>query len=145
MTLKDVFDQLTYGELSQVFMAGDIINDDGISEDDRPRVLASIVLGLTSLYTKFRLKEGRFILERQAGQTLYTINKNFAQSNVDSAELVKYMDDSDYPFDNRLLKIERICDVNGVELHLNQPGNPLSLRTPKKTGCISRRRLSQIP
>lgn len=134
MTLQEIFDQLKYGELSGTDFAGHPAHgitpaDEGIREDDKPKLIGSIQLGLTALYKRFRLKVSEIKLERQEGQASYVLHSDFAQSNTDSQAPVKYIDDSDYPFIDDLLEIEAVKDKDGNELDLNVRDKPLSLRT----------------
>ena len=56
MYIKDIFEQLTVGELSNLALGG---GDNGaVKVADYPKVLAHINLGLLNLYTRFHLKNG---------------------------------------------------------------------------------------
>ncbi len=129
MNLKEVFDQLTYGELSQLSIGG---GEAGvISEANYPRVLAHVNLGLTALYKRFPLKEGRLTIELQTGMTTYPINNNFAVGNTKSTEPVKFiLDSTAAPFLNDIHKIERVYTSLDYELGLNDESDPYSLFTP---------------
>lgn len=106
MNLQEVFDQLTYGELSQLSMGG---GEAGvISESNYPRVLAHINLGLTALYKRFPLKEGRVSVALVPGKLLYT-------TAIVAPEL---------------LKIERVLTDGGDELALNDESDIYSVFTP---------------
>lgn len=123
MLLSEIFNALTYGELSQVNIGG--IEANGISAGNQGQILTHVNLGLTELHKRFLLKEGRITLLRQAGVTTYVLNKKYAVSNRESWEPVKYILDSmDRPFQDDLLKVERVYDVAGNELVLN--GSDLS-------------------
>lgn len=63
MNLQEVFDQLTYGELSQLSIGGGEAG--AIDEDNYIRVIPHINLALTTLYKRFNLKQSRinFILQ----------------------------------------------------------------------------------
>ena len=134
MTLKEIFDQLSYGELSQLSMGGS--GDTGITEANWERVLASVNLGLTELHKRFPLKEGRIDILLQPGQTTYVLDKKYAVANHESVGVTKYLQDTfAAPFDNVVMKIERVYDELGNELGLNQGGDSYDLlqtscRTP---------------
>lgn len=104
MKLKEIFDQLTYGELSQVSIGGGDIGE--IREPDYPKVAAHVTLGLTALHTRFNLKEGTYVLTIVPGTYTYTL------SNVTD-----------------ITKIERVYSDTGLELPLNVDGDPASVRT----------------
>ena len=132
MTLQEIFDQLTFGELSQLSMGGGEVGV--ISEANHLRVLAHINLGLTSLYTRFHLKEGRLLLELVAGRTTYPISSKFARANTRSREATRYIVDSTgAPFQDDVLKIERVLTKEGVEFGLNNHDDYYSMHTPSAT------------
>lgn len=123
MRLDEVFDQLTYGELSQLSIGG--AETQGITVDNRRQVLAHINLGLTELHKRFLLREGRVVVVREPGLQSYRLDKRYAVSNDESMEPVRYLEDSPSdPFDNDVLRIERVYDSEGVELSLNDEGDP---------------------
>lgn len=129
MYLQEIFDQLTYGELSQLSMGG---GEAGvIDESNYPRVLQHINLGLTALYKRFTLKEGRIQLMFVPGQTTYAITSAFAQTNNRSQVPNKYLFDSvALPFKDDILKIERAYTDAGLEMDLNVNNSQYSLATP---------------
>jgi hypothetical protein len=106
MNLQEVFDQLVYGELSQLSIGGGEVGS--ISEANYPRVLAHINLGLTALYKRFPLKEGRVSVELVPGKLLYAT----AAVAPD------------------LLKIEQVRTDGGFEFPLNDESDPYSVFTP---------------
>lgn len=121
MYLSELFDQLTYGELSQLAMGG--INDIGIQPCDYPRVLPHINLALIELYKRFPLKVGQVLIQQDETIQSYHLNYKYAQSNTESLEPIKYiMDTVSDPFDDTVLKIEKIentSDAEEDELFLN--------------------------
>lgn len=120
MLLSEIFTQLTYGELSQVSLGGGEAG--AIDESNYPQVLAHINLGLTSLYKRFPLKEGRVTFALQEGKTSYKLDTNedvrFVQSGFDD----EFLDD--------INKIERVMTDLGWELGLNNQADPYSCHTP---------------
>lgn len=130
MKLQEIFDQLRYGELSQVAIGGGAAGD--VSVDDYPKLTAHIQLALTALYKRFALKEGRLIVELMPGQVLYQLKNDFAVNNEDSEEPLRYLiDDPDDPFSNDILKVERVLTSEGLDLALNDPADEYSVSTPK--------------
>lgn len=108
MKLKEVFDQLSYGELSQLSIGG---SGSGVIEEDKyPALLTHINLGLASLYKRFLLKESSCLITLNPLITEYTIS---AQSGDPS----------------EVFKIERIYTESGNELDLNVGRNPYSMTT----------------
>lgn len=104
MKLKDVFDQLTFGELAQVNIGGSNFGE--ILESNYQKVAASVSLGLTALHTRLNLREGEYVLNTVKGQQTYTLN--------DCKDITK---------------IERVYDPDGYELALNLIGDVNTVRT----------------
>lgn len=105
MTLQDVFDQLSFGELRTVFL-GDITDGEPLDEDRRAALISHVSMGLTVLDTRFMLKEKVHNLHILEGTVNYRL---------------------DLP---DLLRIEAVRDLENNEYLLNEPGNPESLHTP---------------
>lgn len=105
MKLAEVFSSLAYGELSQTFVGE---NDEGeLNEDRYPMLLSSVNLGLSALYKRFNLKEGRL---------------TFPLSQLGNTYRLTVTD---------LNKIERVQTLEGTELALNDGNDPLSCYTPR--------------
>ena len=132
MTLQQIFDLLSQGELSQISLGG----TNGIDESNWERVLNAINLGLTELHKRFPLRREQVVLQMQEGQLRYALDVKFAVSNTESTEPIKYLVDTlDDPFIGRVLKIEKIFDAKGCELALNRLGDSFdqahsTVRTP---------------
>lgn len=103
MKLSEVFDHLSYGEFSSISL-GNMDGEHGITPENRHRVIGHINLGLTELYKRFLLKEGRTQVYLVPGLRDYTV-----------------------PADD-ILKIEQIF-VDGKEQPLNRAGDPGSVFT----------------
>jgi hypothetical protein len=128
MTLAEILEQLTYGELSQLAMGG---WDDGIRREDLPKVLAHINLGLKELYKRFWLSSKEVLVQLHDHIQVYTLDKHYAATNTLSPAKEKYIIDSVYqPFQNDLLKIEQVFNENGELMYLNDLTEPWSLFTP---------------
>jgi hypothetical protein len=132
MKLKEIFDQLTYGELSQLAIGG---GDNGaIRVQDYNRILAHVNLGLTALYKRFPLKEGRVKILLQAGMTNYPIVSNYALTNPRTRFSPKFIQDSAAsPFKDGIHKIEKVFTDSGFEMSLNDEADPYSVFTPTAT------------
>jgi hypothetical protein len=130
MKLSEIFTQLTHGEFSQLSIGG---ADKGqIQESNYAAVIAHINLGLTALYRRFPLKEGRILLRPQADTREYLLANRFAVSDTRSTEPVRYLIDSaGQPFkEDTLIKIERVLDLSEEDVLLNVEGDPESCFTP---------------
>lgn len=132
MKLQEVFDQLTYGELSQFAIGG---NEAGvINPANYNRLIPHVNLGLTALYKRFPLKEGRLILELQSGRITYPIQSNYAVSSRTSKEVVRYIKDTTATaFKDDIHKIERVYTDKGFEFGLNDEADPYGMFTPSAT------------
>lgn len=139
MKLKTIFEQLSFGEMSQIKLGGATLGE--VAASDYHKLAIHVNLGLAALYKRFLLREGTLYLNLQSGQTSYTLDNAFAVSNLASTEPVKYIDDVWSPFTNDLMKVERLYDETPSviaeypyerdrELVLNVKGNPDSCFTP---------------
>ena len=105
MKLSEVFQQLAYGELSQIAMG--TITDEELAEEVHAPLMAHVNLGLTALYKRFNLKEGRLVFPLSPVGNVYKLG---------TADLNK---------------IERVLTKEGFELALNDGNDPLSCYTPQ--------------
>lgn len=132
MTLQDIFDALTYGELSQLSIGGE--EPGVITEDTYARVLNHVSLGIKALFTRFTLKEGRLVLQPVADQVVYSIDSKYAVANTRSAEAVRYLIDTvAAPFKDDIIKIEQVLTDTGYVLPLNDGADKFSVTTPSLT------------
>lgn len=134
MKLKEIFDALTYGELSQVNIGGG--EDGAISEANYPRILSSINLGLGALYRRFLVKESTVMIALQNEQTTYQLHSDYAVANRRSRETKYLVDSTAHPFKDDVAKIERVYTDDKYELLLNDRSNEESLFTPTMTTLV---------
>ncbi|MCD1628474.1 hypothetical protein [Marinobacter shengliensis] len=127
MVLQDIFDQLTHGELSQVFVGN--AEGEGIREEDKLRMISHIQLGLTALHKRFLLKERQLTVELVPNKSVYVLKQAFAQSNDESEEPIKYIHDAEFPFKDDLLKVERVVTDKGTALSINDYFDEDTVRT----------------
>jgi hypothetical protein len=106
VTLQEVFDQLTYGELSQLSIGGAEAGE--ISEVNYEKIIAHINLGLTALYKRFPLKQDRVQIPLVPGTFFY----------------------STLTIAPHLLKVEQVLTDGGIELPLNDAADMYSVNTP---------------
>jgi hypothetical protein len=132
MKLKEIFDQLTYGELSQLSIGGSEAG--AVAPANYNRLLAHINLALTALYKRFPLKEGRVKIELQPGRLTYPIHSKYAVHGLNTTEPVRYIKDTaEEPFRDDIHKIERVYSSGGLEFGLNDLEDPFSMMTPTAT------------
>ena len=130
MKLQDVFDQLSTGELSQLSIGG---QDAGvISEANWHRVLPAINLGLTALYKRFLLKEGRITIDLLPNKYSYVLHSDYSIGSRRRPGEAKYLRPvSDPKFMDDIQKVERVITDYGFDLPLNDASQPYSVRTTK--------------
>lgn len=127
MKLQEIFDQLAYGELSQVALGG----EGTISEKDYPKLISHINLGLLELHKRFDLRREEVHIQQYEHIQTYVLDTKYAQTNTDSTEPVKYIMDSTFePYEGNALKIERVFNEEGYEFILNDDSDYTSLHTP---------------
>lgn len=109
MLLSRVISQIQYGELSQLIL-GDS-SGLGLTTAQFPAVFNYINLGLIDLHTRFPLRTETLQIQQKAGIKQYYLRKQFAESNTASTEPIKYILDSAKPFNNELLRVDKITDL----------------------------------
>jgi hypothetical protein len=134
MTLGDLFQKLSYGELQNLTIGND--GSGTILDSAKPRITNYTNEALLRLYSRFVLKENDLILMPQSYITFYHLLPKFAVSYVASGaaddEPVRYiLDMSAEPFQDEVLRILSVTNQVGDEFPLNDPGNWLSLYTPQ--------------
>jgi len=135
MKLIDLFTDVTYGELSNLFLGGFVAGEPE-SEPDPTRyaqLIAATNMGLTQLYKEFFLRSEEHYIALSAEKSTYKIHSDYAQTNTASPILIadRYiMDTLDAPFSDNLLKIEEVYDEEGVKIPLNDVTEDLSVFTP---------------
>ena len=119
MYLSEILEQLTIGEVSQLNMGG--AKTGGVLPQDYPKVIPHINLALTEIYKRFPLKTNDVVVQQYDEIQLYYLRSKYAQTNIASVEPIKYIEDTAYhPFEDDVLRIEKIIDEAGQELYLNQ-------------------------
>ncbi len=128
MTLQDIFDALSAGELSQISIGGQAAGV--INKENRAKLLPHINMGLTALFKRFRLKEGELIIQLEAGRTRYPLTGEFSQS-AGGFSGTPFILDSDNPFVDDLLKVEEVYAESGKQFPLNDAAHLYSVKTPQ--------------
>ncbi len=132
MTLKEIFEQLTFGELSQLNLGGAELGE--IDGNNYVRIIPHINLAMTALYKRFNLKEDRVRLYPITFKYLYDVHPKHSTPNIfevtDSKYLIK---PNGLPVTNNILKIERVTNDLDIDFNLNDINDNLSLYTPTMT------------
>lgn len=118
ITLNEIFDDLTYGELAQLYVGG--AESDGIPIAEYPKVISAVNLALTALYSRFPLNEKEVDIQQYDSITEYHLDVKYAVSNTGSTEPIKYIIDTvEDPFLDDLIRITAAYDEVGNEVPLN--------------------------
>jgi len=129
MYLSEIFDQLTQGELSSLFLGK--TDETGIQISDYPKIVPHINLAVTELHKRFSLRVDEVSIQQYDQIQKYYLQSKFAQTNTDSSEPIKYIVDSQYaPFNGNVLRIEKVIDELGRELFINESDEYWSVHTP---------------
>jgi hypothetical protein len=130
MLVSELLDHLTFGELAHVSIGGAARGE--ITPADYERFVAQINLGLTTLHTRFRLRDEEVLIQKQLGISDYKLHSDFAVSNEASGEPVKYiLDTVDAPFQDNVIKVEEAYDEDGIEIRINDTNDLFSIYTPR--------------
>lgn len=135
MKLIDLFTDMTYGDLWNVFLGG--FNPTHPESEPDPvkyaQLVAAVNAGLNQLYIEFFLRSEEHYIELNEAQTTYKLHSDYAQTNTASPIPIadRYiMDTATNPFQDNILKIEEVYDEDGVKLPLNDVTEDLSCYTP---------------
>lgn len=131
MLIKDVIDDLRFGELSGANLGENEI--EGVSPFNYEKLVNYINSALTELHSRLPLQIREVLLEQKSGITLYKMHSDFAKSNATSTQPVKYLNDLADHFDDRLLKIDEVYNEVGIELVLDNLNDQKSLFRPSPT------------
>lgn len=104
MKLSEIFEQLSHGELSQLYMGG--AETQGVSVEHYHQLTNHVNLGLAALFQRFNLKEGTATIP------LDPATRQYSMRGMDA------------------LKIERVYLPDKTELPLNDQGKDWSCSTP---------------
>lgn len=115
MYLEEIYDDLANGELRAHAWA----MNGTIAEEHKPKIITSINVALTDMYTRFPLLTKQITVIQKAGITEYVLHPKHARTNPHTMD-VKYIYDSEKdPFQGNVLRIESVFDETGEELELN--------------------------
>lgn len=103
MQLRDIFAQLTYGELKQQGIGG--FEEGGIQEENYPELVSHLNLALLNVYTRFPVVESSWTLTTEPDKTIYDVDTN-------------------------VLRLNSAFDSEGEEVPLNDENAEVSIFTP---------------
>lgn len=119
MKLSQVFDQLTSGEMSQVFLGGREYG--GVTEDNYHQVGNHVLIGLYALYKRFNLKQNQLTVQLEPGKYVYPLLQKYAVNDkysVIPAAKRHILDSPDDLFRGDVIKVGKVETDNGCVLAL---------------------------
>jgi hypothetical protein len=129
LTLKEIFEYLTYGELANLPI-GNLVGEE-ISPDHYQQIISYINLGVKELYKRFWLSSNELFIRLNDDIEFYELSREYAQQNGSSTKPDRYiLDSADNLFTDGILEIERVFDEDRTELPLNDLNDDDSLFTP---------------
>lgn len=130
MQLSEIFEYLMYGELANLVFSS--IEEGEIKEKDRARLISNINLGLIDLHKRFPISYKALGIELFEHIGEYVLDRKYSYTMKDPSVRYHYiMDNPQEPFNNDLIKINRVLTEDGEEEYpLNAEDNNLSLFTP---------------
>jgi hypothetical protein len=131
MNIAQLYEELSYGELSTHAMSGD--GSGTILTDRKPQVLLYTNEALFRLHSRFLLRTNDVLIEMLDHITNYHLLQKFAESAWEtSKEPFLYIKDlMREPYQDDCIKILEVYDSFGRALPLNDPEQPDSLYTPQ--------------
>jgi len=138
MTLGELYEALSYGELSNLSMSGE--GSGTIDDASQPKVLLYANDGLLRLYSKFVLNEKSVLIEQYEHITFYHLLPRFAVNYTpagysDTEEIRYIIDTPGELFLDDVIKPLQVYDSINGRLPLNDDNNTYSVFTPQAK-CI---------
>lgn len=122
MKLSTIFQQLVHGEFSQLSFGS---GQGKLAPENYDAVLNHVNLGLSALYKRFAIKEGRLYLQLKEGQYVYPLKSDYALTSKKNVEKF-ILDSKANPFMDDINKVEAIITEGEESLAFNNPNDRLS-------------------
>jgi hypothetical protein len=134
MELKELYRRLSYGELSNLALAGEGVGS--IIESARPRIINYANEALLRLHSRFVLRQNVLIIKQIEHLTYYYMLGRFALSALtdppcENTPHLYIQDSTEEPFLDDVIKILEVRDTRDCVLPLNDADDPKSLFTPQ--------------
>ena len=127
MLLSEIFEHLTYGELSQLTITG---NGTGIKPKDYPVMASHLNLALNAIHSRLPLREEEAVIQLYDNITNYYLRPQFAVSSG-SSESIKYIIDTPTSkFNPEVIQVLDVYSENGDELPVNNLSKKDSIFLP---------------
>lgn len=135
-SLRQLYEDLNYGELSQINLTGSDSECTAgqLDEVAKRKIISHLNFALIALYTKFPLREKEVTIQLYPHISQYFFDRKFAVTNTESTEEYKYIIDSPFaPFQGDVLRIEDCYDEMGCRIPINNLNEYNSIFTPDYT------------
>lgn len=132
MNLENLYQTLSYGQLSNLAISGD--GSGTIIESGQPKIVIAANEALKRLYSKFNLLEKDVLIEQASHITNYHLDKRFAESSYDPDKVnFPYIKDLfNETFEDDVIRITGVFNShNNYPLPLNDDEAEWSLFTPR--------------
>jgi hypothetical protein len=117
MYLKEIFDNLRHGELKMLSVGGQ--SQGVINNSNQSIIVNTLNMALTAIHSRFNLRQRSVDVVLIPGVYSYYLKTQFLVNNTRSREVVKYLEQVENVFTDSLLKVERVCTNEGIDLGLN--------------------------
>jgi hypothetical protein len=119
ITLKEIFDNLAYGEFANLALGNSPLGT--LTEDKYPKIVSALNLGLVEIYKRFILKRKQCLLKQQIGVTTYYLRSDYVGDYIETVEDGSFEDNY---FNDDLIKVLEVTDAAGDSVPLNNPRYP---------------------
>ena len=133
ITLREIMDNLTYGELSHVSIGGGAMGF--IDDKDFPKIVSCLNGALTALHKRFLLRTGEVFIQQYADIQTYYLRPEYAVSDETLGKTKYLLDSVDEPFPKNVFKIEQFINADGYALILNDSSISI-VRTVSVNGVV---------
>ena len=117
ITLREILDNLTYGELAHVAIGNAALGT--ILDKDYPRIISCLNGALTAVHKRFLLRTDEVFIQQVTGINTYYLRPQYSL-NSGSAETHKYIiDTATAHFDANLFRIEKVFTSTGGAFVIN--------------------------
>ena len=114
ITLKDLFDDLATGELSNMY----VVVDDEIVTTAYKKIITVMNRALGEIYSRFNLLQKKWNIHQQVGVTDYYIRESYV-SDIDMLDVDGYIEEKDDElFENDLIKLAAAYNVDDLDTPL---------------------------
>lgn len=131
MYLSELFNHLSYSELTQLSVGGE--PQGVINSANQANIITHLNLGLLELYKRFPIKLNSVSIQQTLGITNYVLDSSYAVTNPKSTDDVAFpkyiIDSAEAPFTDDVLMIDRIVDELNEELPFNDENYSNSIIT----------------